>query len=387
MKKQVLIAIAFLMITKLAMATASFKQGNWRWKNNDGDVNTATWRAAENVSIDISGADVLRLRIETGTSAVGPDGYVGDKLSVIVSSDNWVTSTPLTLGDNGSPFKIATVNAFINGGVTPSTPIPITNRQLTGNAEFSSYTYLDGSLMLGNITANYGASETISYIQEYEIIILPTATLESGKTYEFKLTGATFFPPITPLPSVKTPAILPITLEYLTAKLSVKGIDVSWKTSSETKNKKFDLQRSNDGINWDIITSVDAKQTTSGSTYSFIDKSPLIGVNYYRLAQHDIDGKVNYTGVTSANFDLKSNELVIYPNPIINQFNVSLSGHENKIFKIALFDLNGQLADEKQVIANNSGLTFNLNKALKPGIYITRITGNGLNETQQIIIK
>ncbi len=50
--------------------------------------------------------------------------------------------------------------------------------------------------------------------------------------------------------------------------------------------------------------------------YTFIDESPNIGLNYYRLKQVDFDGQFEYSKVITVNFDRKnSDDLEVFPNP------------------------------------------------------------------------
>src|SRR5690606_5280684 len=56
--------------------------------------------------------------------------------------------------------------------------------------------------------------------------------------------------------------------------------------------------------------------------YSFYDDFPQNGINYYRLEQIDKDGKVSDLGIRSVRFALSNEVIRIYPNPVLNEFNV-----------------------------------------------------------------
>jgi len=104
----------------------------------------------------------------------------------------------------------------------------------------------------------------------------------------------------------------PVTLTSFTGSRTVKGNELLWKTASEQKNSHFEILRSTDGINFTQI----GEKTGNGSTqqmsnYSFIDKLPLAGVNYYKLKQVDLDGKSEEFGPLAIEYIIDSEQLRI----------------------------------------------------------------------------
>ena len=77
-----------------------------------------------------------------------------------------------------------------------------------------------------------------------------------------------------------------------------QDVIVQWATSYEADNSHFEIQRSDNGINWNSIGQVDG--TSSGSSiqhYTFIDRYPVAPVLYYRIRQVDMDGRSSVTAV------------------------------------------------------------------------------------------
>ena len=52
--------------------------------------------------------------------------------------------------------------------------------------------------------------------------------------------------------------------------------------------------------------------------YTFHDKEPLAGVNYYRLKQMDTDGKYQYTPMVVADVRGGGSQFDVFPNPSVN---------------------------------------------------------------------
>lgn len=93
------------------------------------------------------------------------------------------------------------------------------------------------------------------------------------------------------LENIDNPCVLPIELMEFNVSFSEDGNKIIWITASEINNDYFTLERSTDGINFYTITQVKgAGNSTTTIEYSYIDRNPENGVNYYRLSQTDFDG-------------------------------------------------------------------------------------------------
>jgi hypothetical protein len=79
-------------------------------------------------------------------------------------------------------------------------------------------------------------------------------------------------------------------------------IRVDWTTATEINNEKFEVLRSQDGINFTKIGEVRGNgTTTSVNNYQFNDKNVLPNITYYyRLNQIDFDGKSQLSNIVSA---------------------------------------------------------------------------------------
>ena len=108
-----------------------------------------------------------------------------------------------------------------------------------------------------------------------------------------------------------------------------KTIDVSWETASEQNSDYFQLETSVDNITWKEIAIIKAQGNSStNSLYSFTDRNPETGLNYYRLNEYDLDGSTRDIRITSALFN-KSDLFEIYPNPAIKHICINQYGKQS----------------------------------------------------------
>ncbi len=108
---------------------------------------------------------------------------------------------------------------------------------------------------------------------------------------------------------------LPVQFVECNARKEADNSIISWQTSLEINSHEYEIYRSADGINFSKIGSVPSKNNPSGSTYSFLDKLPLSGVNFYQLHSKDHDGKPLLCTVNRVVFPLLKKKVNVYPVP------------------------------------------------------------------------
>jgi len=167
---------------------------------------------------------------------------------------------------------------------------------------------------------------------------------------------------------------LPVTLVYFTGKNEAQGSILNWKTTSETNNSGFDIEKSVDAKNFEKIGFVDGNgDSKENKTYNFTDQNPF-STTYYRLKQIDYDGKFEYSRIISVKNDLSG--ISIYPNPAGNQLFVK------------------DLQKEENVTMRNSAGQIILHQTLLPKQPVNTIhISNGLytitigKETRKVMIR
>jgi hypothetical protein len=181
--------------------------------------------------------------------------------------------------------------------------------------------------------------------------------------------------------------ILPVQFVFFNANCEDNNVLLRWKTAQELNSSHFSIERSRDGINWTSIgNQVSAGTSNSERNYSFVDHSPL-PEGYYRIAEFDLDGKVQYTGTirsachTPALFRLR-------PNPVRDLVYIDLTAAENSMARLQVFDSKGALVrmQENVVLAGQNQLSLDM-KDLTSGLYtISVYLKNGkFSKTVQVV--
>ncbi len=166
-------------------------------------------------------------------------------------------------------------------------------------------------------------------------------------------------------------SILPLRLSTVSAQvLNNEKIQINWSSESEKELSYFVVERSNGNTAFIPIGQVSAvSMNEAGQGYRFIDDEPFVGMNYYRIAMMNKEGKKFLSKVVSGEIKQSEHpsEVIIYPNPSADGiFNVALG---KRVAKLTVHNTLGKLL--LQVSAN--GLyKLDLSDA-ESGIYILTI--------------
>lgn len=231
------------------------------------------------------------------------------------NTDSWAAN----VHDNGSNI----VERFDGSSITPSGTGTLTGIQANLNLSSTLATnsasngVMTLSLSSGSVAIDAGASgsnATVTVPTYDQRNFVRSGTLDIG-AYEFNGSG------------------LPVELVSFDASLSNDNtVDLTWETMSEKDNDRFEIYRSIDGNNWDLVHTADGAGTTNqAQVYSAEDREPYHGVNYYRLHQIDFDGVSEIFEVVRVEVE-RTEKMVLYPNPADNQ--ISLNGFGTGLWSI-----------------------------------------------------
>ncbi|MFM9910749.1 MAG: T9SS type A sorting domain-containing protein, partial [Chitinophagaceae bacterium] len=140
---------------------------------------------------------------------------------------------------------------------------------------------------------------------------------------------------------------------------------LNWQTAAEQNNDRFEIERSSNGIQFITIGIVKSVSSLFGAGYSFEDTRPLVGINYYRLKQVDMDGKFIYSRVVQLNFVINSN-IKFFPNPAKNTLYINMPFPEI-IQSAIILDFTGRIV-QRSVTQNSSSISLPIQQ-LEAGTY------------------
>lgn len=106
---------------------------------------------------------------------------------------------------------------------------------------------------------------------------------------------------------------LPIELLYFTASKIDGYVLLEWSTSSETNNDRFEIFKSHDGINYEMLGSLHGNGNSSIQIdYRYTDDGLCDDVVYYKLRQVDYDGLSKTYDAVSLKCDGEKDEYLLF---------------------------------------------------------------------------
>jgi hypothetical protein len=183
---------------------------------------------------------------------------------------------------------------------------------------------------------------------------------------------------------------LPIELTAFNANCSENSTTINWQTATEHNSAYFDVEKSRDGANWNLVETIQAAgNSTSILDYSIIDTEQIADVVYYRLNQVDQDGVSKIFGPISANCgEAVDFSAVAFPNPTSGEVAIEINNAVAQKVSIQIFGTDGKVIIEAfyEIEAGTTQLPFNLN-TLNAGIYSVKIQGERITETFKLLVQ
>jgi uncharacterized protein (DUF1501 family) len=196
--------------------------------------------------------------------------------------------------------------------------------------------------------------------------------------------------PYTTLPIFKLTA-LPVKLLSFTGNWIANNVTLQWKVDQESGIDHYEVQRSDDGINFVKIGSVSAINSSIPYSYTFTDQSLSKSFYYYRIKIVEKSATSEFSSALLLKTNQPSNGIAvkIFPNPVTDWFTVSF---ENKIsgpVTVKITDLAGkEIWKQETETAETYNLTFSFaSKKPVTGIYIAKLYAKNEEATVKLLIK
>lgn len=197
-------------------------------------------------------------------------------------------------------------------------------------------------------------------------------------------TGIASFSRLT-LSTVNNP--LPVRFITFNVNCDQNKVPITWKTAQEQNVSYYNVQKSVDGISWTVIGKLPpAVNGTGENNYRFIDDNPSTN-SYYRIAEYDLDGKVQYTNVLRSSCN--ASELFnVWPNPVHEKVFINIVSANQSQVLVKLFDDKGSLLKIKKanLLNGSNQLSMDVTSLANGVYYLFAEWNNGRsNKTIQVL--
>ncbi len=177
---------------------------------------------------------------------------------------------------------------------------------------------------------------------------------------------------------------LPVELISFSAECNDNNeVMLSWSTASEINNDYFEIQRSTQGIAWEVIARVQgAGFSNIILDYDYLDKEKPNTTTYYRLRQIDYDGSSKLSDIIQIRCENNMEKPVIsvYPNPFTSSFNIEFENWDLNFAEIELLDITSRTIKKWNLENTLPNFIYEVNLSnLNPAMYMLKIkTSSGV---------
>lgn len=155
---------------------------------------------------------------------------------------------------------------------------------------------------------------------------------------------------------------LPVSFLLFSIKCEGNKNSIAWKTAQPVNLSHFEVQRSEDGVNWVTLNLVvPAGNNSSEQNYLYTDYTTIFNTTLYRIAAVDNDGRIKYTGINRSSCAGAPDIWKTWPNPVQQTLWISLQSAEAGDATIKLFDSKGSLVSARQQSISNGNNLLEIN--------------------------
>ncbi len=185
---------------------------------------------------------------------------------------------------------------------------------------------------------------------------------------------------------------LPVSISTIGVNYKDGIATLGWTTFQEFNLISYEVQRSTDGINYESVGTVPARNVLTKEQYKFTDNVAAINTKYlyYRLRIVDRDNTFKVSNVVSIKMSgWKSNEMIVTPNPSAGNAQIIFKANKGGVANINVTDASGKivLKQQAQILSGNNNIAVVNMSSLTEGYYIVSLFLNDETFVTKLLVK
>lgn len=150
-------------------------------------------------------------------------------------------------------------------------------------------------------------------------------------------------------------------------------VQLAWTTKEEFNMGNYEVERSEDAVQFKKIATVKSKNSFTSTTYTVNDEKPIAGTEFYRVKSIDNNGIVKYSRTISVKFK-QATVLQLYPNPWKPGSSLFVNNPSNEKLQVMFYDHTGKFIGTG--FANGTSTVNNIILSAPTGIVFYKITNS-----------
>ena len=164
-------------------------------------------------------------------------------------------------------------------------------------------------------------------------------------------------------------------------------IELKWTGNIALENSTFVIERSEDGISYKTISTTKGYMSDSYTQYDYMDKTPMIGENYYRIKTVHPEMGYHISNIAMAMLTPKKDlRVTMYPNPIYNEVMVHFLEDLGETTILEVANGFGQVIKHIEIESDTKKYLLDMSN-VPGGIYYIKFQNKLLKRYSQKIVK
>lgn len=342
----------------------------------------------------IANADIIGqwALTSTTTTATTSDANVSNSAITLVTGTIQYVSTPSSIYGSYWPASFSTGGKYFQFSVSVNSGKQVllssitldAGRTASGPENFRVQYSMDDFATAGTDAGTFSVGTSTTSLTTHTLIGLPTSNVSGTITfriwgYNDGVSSVSGNFRINNIIINGVSSTLPVTLTSFTSKQENQAVKLTWSTATETNNSHFNIERTNNGLNFEKIGEVMGRgNSNEPATYLFMDKNAKPGVNYYKLVQVDHDGKTTIYNTVAINYVPVLNNFFVTSNEDKTIINIGVELNFEGKADLQILDLNGgKIADQSYNVVKGLNSFSIAIPSNKKGVHIAYLNVNG----------
>lgn len=181
-----------------------------------------------------------------------------------------------------------------------------------------------------------------------------------------------------------------VKLSIAKAFVGTRGIRVDINNPEPNDVKRWEIERSTDGVKFENIASFPVPGNTGGKNFQAFDTGAVAGNNFYRAKGIENSGLIIYSEVQKLVMPNEKCSFTVYPNPIKgNNIGLNLINLVSGQYIVRLYKNSGQKVYESFINHNgfSNSLTLQVPKKIEAGMYRLQLQKDNLILTKTVLFQ
>jgi len=160
---------------------------------------------------------------------------------------------------------------------------------------------------------------------------------------------------------------------------------IKWNIRTEKSDVYYTVERTQDGVNYELVSDIQAIAGSSLHQYSVVDENPLKGIAYYRISETNEGGKKHY--LNTVVYTPCQNEESIDASNKASNILIRVNSNTNDSCSIVLKSTDGKVVFSENRKVSLGLNNFNIEPNINKGVYVLYVTYSSMKLNMVFVLE